>query len=125
MDPRLPEPLLHFVAHFNAGEFWESHEVLEGPWRADRSGFYHGLILYASAFVHAQRGNPRGVEAQLNKTERKLTAYRPAYLGLDVDQLLTHAARCRALAAAQLPVPFPSLHIDPTLVRGDEPELSP
>ena len=125
MDPRLPDPFLHFVARFNAGEFWESHEVLEEPWRADRSGFYHGLILYASAFVHAQRGNPRGVEAQLNKTERKLTPYRPVYLGLDVDQLLEHAARCRALVTAQLPVPFPSLHVDPALVRGDEPELSP
>jgi hypothetical protein len=49
----LPEPLVDFVARFNAREFWESHEVLEIPWRTGRSEFYHGLILYASAFVHA------------------------------------------------------------------------
>ena len=66
---------------FNQEAFWESHEVLEGPWRETGSDFYHGLILYASAFVHVQRGNPHGIGAQLVKAERFLQEFRPAYLG--------------------------------------------
>ncbi len=55
-----PTALEAFVELFNQEAFWESHEVLEGPWRETRSDFYHGLILYASAFVHVQRGIPTG-----------------------------------------------------------------
>ena len=80
---------------FNEEAFWESHDVLEGPWRKNGSDFYHGLILYASAFVHVQRGNPHGIAAQLTKAERFLQEFSPAYLGIDVEALLSHARVCR------------------------------
>lgn len=122
-----PRQFLDFVACFNRGEFWEGHEVLEGPWRETRSDFYKGLILYASAFVHVQRRNPRGVLAQLRKAERQLALYRPSYLGLDLEVLLEHAAHAAELVggapvdwSALLP---PPLVPEPNLVRGDEPEL--
>ncbi|CAN5755329.1 hypothetical protein BH23GEM5_BH23GEM5_07420 [soil metagenome] len=119
----LPEPLVDFVARFNAREFWESHEVLEIPWRTGRSEFYHGLILYASAFVHAQRDNRRGVQAQLAKATRRLAPYRPVYLGLNVDAILAEAERCRRRAARGAAIPFPTLHPDRALIQGNEPEL--
>ena len=128
----LPQALHRFLELFNEREYWESHEVLEGPWREEGSDFYQGLILYASAFVHAQRGNPRGVGAQLEKTERKLAGYRPFYLGVDVDVVLAHAARCRELVERRrgedprswLEVAdVPHLELDTRRVRGDEPEL--
>jgi hypothetical protein len=118
---------------FGRGEFWESHEVLEAPWREGRSGFYKGLILLASAWVHVQRGNPRGIAAQLQKARRELAPYRPTYLGVDVDSLLATAdAALRvvadrggsAAAADWLAlVPPPRLDLAPSRVRGDEPEL--
>ena len=128
MDERLPAPLREFAALYGRGEFWEAHEVLEAPWRAGRSPFYKGLILLASAWVHAGRGNPRGVEAQLRKAERALEPYRPAYLGVDVAALLAHAARARARVAASPAslhalLPPPPLSPTPALLRGDEPEL--
>ena len=43
----LPQALHRFLELFNAREYWESHEVLEGPWREGGSDFYQGLILYA------------------------------------------------------------------------------
>ena len=128
----LPQALHRFLELFNAREYWESHEVLEGPWREGGSDFYQGLILYASAFVHAQRGNAHGVSAQLDKAERKLAGYRPCYLGVDVDALLAHAARCREIVDRRpdedprswLGVDdVPPLELDIRLVRGDEPEL--
>lgn len=95
--PSLPAPLLRFLDLLERGAYWESHEALEEAWRERRSGFYHGLILYASAFVHAARGNAHGVRAQLGKAERALAPYAPAYLGLDVEAILEHARRCRAV----------------------------
>ncbi len=130
----LPQTLHRFLELFNAREYWESHEVLEGPWREGGSDFYQGLILYASAFVHAQRGNAHGVGAQLEKAERKLAGYRPCYLGVDVDAVLAHAASCRDIVKRRpgedprswLGVAdMPRLELDPQLVRGDEPELRP
>jgi predicted cupin superfamily sugar epimerase len=131
-EPALPAALARFAERFRRGEFWEGHEVLETPWRRGRSGFYKGLILLASAWVHVRRGNPRGVAAQLRKTERALAPFRPAYLGVDVDALLAHAARLAATVAAdprggaaawERACPPPPLRPDPAGVRGDEPEL--
>ena len=128
----LPQTLHRFIELFNEREYWESHEVLEGPWREGGSDFYQGLILYASAFVHAQRGNLHGVGAQLEKAERKLAGYRPCYLGVDFDAVLAHAARCREIVErcpdedpnSWLGVAdVPRLELDTRLVRGDEPEL--
>lgn len=133
MSGGLPGPLERFVALFNRGEYWASHEALEDAWRATDSGFYHGLILYASAFVHARRGTRHGILAQLGKAERALGPYRPSHLGVDVEAILEHADRCRRLVEAREEpppgqawadlVPFPTLSPDPSVVRGDEPEL--
>jgi len=131
-DPEHPPRALHrFLELFNAREYWESHEVLEGPWRENGSDFYQGLILYASAFVHAQRGNAHGVGAQLEKAERRLTAFRPNYLGIDVDAVLVHSGRWRAFVERHpeddprslLSRDPPRLVLDVQLVRGDEAEL--
>ena len=123
-SPELPRPLREFVALFNREEYWESHEALEDAWRETGSDFYQGLIIYASAFVHAERGNPHGVRAQLEKAEGYLTPYRPAHLGIDVDALFRHAARCRRALREAAPVPRIRLEPDPALVDGTEPELA-
>ena len=129
----LPQALHRFLELFNAQEYWESHEVLEGPWREMGSDFYQGLILYASAFVHIKRGNAHGVIAQLKKAERKLAGYGPSYLGVDVDAVLAHAAHCRGLVERRPDedprswlgvADMPRVELDTRLVRGDEPELS-
>ncbi len=128
-----PTALEAFVELFNQEAFWESHEVLEGPWRETGSDFYHGLILYASAFVHVQRGNPHGIHAQLAKAERFLREFRPAYLGVDVGPLLSHARVCRKLMDEHPDtpgdrwkevIPFPKIRLRAEHLRGDEPELA-
>jgi hypothetical protein len=121
-----------FLRLFNAGAFWESHEALEPAWRETGSEFYHGLILFASAFVHVQRGNRHGIAAQLEKAQPFLERRCPHYLGLDVDKMLEHAAVSRHIVAEnreapddawEVLVPLPRLRYDPARVRGDEPEL--
>lgn len=127
-----PPPYVEFVRLFNAEEFWHGHEVLEGSWRKNGSTFYKGLIIFASAFVHAQRGNPTGVRKQMAKALRYLSPYAPNYLGLDVEALLRHATQCHDLAVrleANPGAPKPRfsycrMELDRTRVRGDESELS-
>lgn len=130
--PAFPAALEHFVDLFNRGAYWESHEVLEDDWRRLGSGFYQGLILYASAFVHAQRGNRHGILAQLDKAEERLRPYLPGYMGIDVAGIFDHARICREVVAANPDVgrdawerliPFPRLALAAERVRGDEPEL--
>ena len=121
---RFPSQLEDFVARFNAGSFWESHEILEAAWRETGSDFYQGLILFASAYVHVRRANLHGVRAQLAKAVSRLGGYRPSYLGVDVDAVLDAAdAARRAVDVGILPV-APDLTLDPALIRGDEPELA-
>lgn len=133
----IPAPLGDFIALYGEGRFWESHEVLEGPWRESGSDFYQGLILYASAWVHWKRGNAHGVRAQLRKALERLAPYPATYLGLDVEAVREHCRRSRhrvpagrrgreerkglpAWTKAVAPLP---LVVDPELVRGDEAEL--
>jgi uncharacterized protein len=134
MKDALPEPLLRFAALVRDRAFWESHEVLEAPWRESGSRFYQGLILWASAFVHVQRDNGHGVAAQLRKAEEALEPFAPHYLGVDVERLLTEARTLRTRvesapdpASGRTPwstrVRFPELDLDPSRIRGDEPEL--
>lgn len=132
--PDLPAPLARFATLLDRGEYWESHEALEDAWRELDSGFYHGLILYASAFVHARRGTRHGIRAQLEKAREALEPHRPAYLGVDVDALLDHVDRCLEIVAshpdaadaawAEL-IPRPRIEPAPELIRGDEAELEP
>lgn len=121
----IPPVLTEFAQLFNRGSYWQSHEVLEAIWKESRSGFYHGLILLASAFVHGERKNRHGVLAQLDKAEPALRRFRPHYLGLDITKTLVLAEGLRAMATTGSISPGrpARLDLDPGLVRGDEPEL--
>ena len=130
---RWPPSLVRFVELVNAGRFWHAHEALEEAWRVNKSDFYHGLIIYASAYVHAQRGNPRGVVLQMAKVPRYLSGYPAAYLGFDVAAILRDVEETRQLVqragmpegdALRAVIRWPSLALDPARCSGEEPELT-
>lgn len=75
---------------FNAGEFYECHEVLEDVWRISDGAerfFLQALIHFAVGFYHHRQGNPAGAERQLRKGLRKLAGYLPAFEGVDTARL--------------------------------------
>jgi predicted metal-dependent hydrolase len=127
-DNAFPAPLRHFLELYQAGRFWDSHEALEEAWRENRSDFYQGLILYASAWVHWERRNAHGVRAQLLKTQERLAAYPDAYLGLAVAELRAHCIEIRQ-EVARNPDSWPDyvsplgLPLSAERLRGDEVEL--
>jgi len=113
-DPRY----LEGIAHFNACDFFEAHEVWEELW-ADTEGeslrFYQGLIQVAVCVHHFGNGNIRGAKKLNVGCRGYLDSYRPHYLGLDVDKLLSQLdACCREIMESQ--EEFPRIEIVPDLI---------
>src|SRR3989337_2120297 len=64
------------LAAYREGDFFEAHELLEPAWMgtdvpADRA-LLQGLIKLAAAYVHAVRGNPRGIVRNLEGARARL-----------------------------------------------------
>src|SRR6185436_20876506 len=76
---------------FNAGEYFECHEVLEGPWLATAEPertFLKGLIHAAVSLYQYQRGNAHGARVKAASARGYLEPFRPAHAALDLERLL-------------------------------------
>ncbi|HSK51952.1 MAG TPA: DUF309 domain-containing protein [Clostridia bacterium] len=108
------------LAAYERGDFFEAHELLEPAWMgtddlAERA-LLQGLIKLAAAYVHAVRGNPRGVARNLaGARERLADARRDGRhtAGLDLDRLL-----------AEVEVRLAALADEPDTVTLDPPALA-
>jgi len=83
----VPDDLVVGAALFNAGLYFEAHELLETTWRAaagPERDFYHGIVQAAAAFYHHEKGNAHGSRTLLRKGRQRLTAYPAQYLGVDL-----------------------------------------
>ena len=108
------DPLLERGIHlFNAGEFFECHEVLEEAWTPEsnpRRLFLQSLIHVAVGFYHCQRGNPVGASRQLRKALRKMEAYLPMWEGVDTALLYRDAGdRLARIEAGHAVSEFPRI----------------
>ena len=103
----------HYAGYFtcfNAGQYYEAHDVLEHLWLRCRDGnalFYKGLIQIAGAFVHLQKQylhphHPkharrlRPAVRLLRLGAQNLAPFTPRHLHLDVAALLLHCAQLAA-----------------------------
>jgi len=78
------------VADFNAGRFFEAHELWEELWLAapePEKTFLQGMIQVAAAFHHHGRGNARGAKSLLAAGMAKLAACPGDFGGLAIDEL--------------------------------------
>ena len=112
-DPRY----LEGIEHFNKCDFFEAHEVWEELW-ANTQGpprrFYQGLIQVAVCLHHFGNGNIRGAKKLYFGCRGYLEDYRPQYLGLNLDQLLSQLETCcREILDSQ--EEFPRIEIVPDL----------
>jgi predicted metal-dependent hydrolase len=86
------------VAMFNAGEFFEQHEVLEELWHAESGPIrelYQGILQVGVGFHHLGRGNYHGAVTLLERGLTRLRTVEPDALGLDVGTLIVEAAAAR------------------------------
>jgi len=113
-DPRY----LEGIDHFNKCDFFEAHEVWEELW-ADTQGpsrrFYQGLIQVAVCLHHFGNGNIRGAKKLYHGCRGYLEEYRPKYLDLNLDQLLSQLEICcREILDSK--EEFPKIDIVPDLI---------
>ena len=105
----------HGIKLFNAGEFFEAHEVLEDVWRAApvaEKRFLQGLIQIAVGFVHYQRGNLVGAKSLCARGSRNLSRYGKQFGGVPITELLTRVAEWRAALDEQRSLPpFPRIRL--------------
>lgn len=101
------------VAHFNAREFFEAHEIWEELWlRAPEpeKAFLQGIIQIAAGFHHYARGNLTGAKSLLAAGLAKLSNFPHSHRGIDVARLCDKAqawvdalAENRELRSEKLP----------------------
>src|SRR6266516_4329955 len=85
----------HYLAYFecfNRGLFYEAHDVLEELWLPNRNSsnglFYKGLIQFAGAFVHLQKGRLGPAAALLRLAHANLQKYPAIHERLAVKHVL-------------------------------------
>lgn len=108
-DAGLPACYRAYFACFNAGEYYEAHDVLEHLW-LDETGpdrpFFQGLIQIAGAFVHLRKQHERPWHVKDGRRLRpavrlfdlgvkNIAPFAPRHMALDVASLV---ARCEDLA---------------------------
>jgi uncharacterized protein len=104
------------VELFNAGEWFEAHEVWEDAWHlasGERKRFYQGLIQCAVTLEHARRGNPRGVRSVMKTAVPKFDGLPDVYMGVYVPKLIAELKAC-----VQAILDLPAEAFDPALPRG-------
>jgi hypothetical protein len=95
-----PREYLAGIEHFNAGRFFDAHEIWEEIWlrSSDESKtFYQMLIQSAVALLHYERGNLRGARGMHDAVLQKLGKLPRRFLALD---LVAFEKRFRAFFAA-------------------------
>lgn len=96
------------VELFNAGAFFDAHEVWEDLWRdcaAAERRFFQALIQAAVSAYHKARGNMTGATRLLNSGRAYMAPFRPRYRGLDIDAFWT------AMAAHLGGADAPTIHL--------------
>jgi len=101
-------------ALFNAGLFFEVHELLEGDWRraaGDLKTLLQGLIQVAVGLHHQTEGNIRGALTRLRAGAAKLGRLRPAAAGIELEGFCSAVEQVVAQleAAPGAPVGLPRL----------------
>lgn len=96
----LPVHYAGFFQCFNRGLYFEAHDVLEELWLSEgkagpNHSFYKGLIQWAGAFVHLQKGRLRPAVALFDLAAANLRRYPAVHQRLDLQASLTDIASWR------------------------------
>jgi predicted metal-dependent hydrolase len=108
--PYPPKEFLEYFDLFNAGDYFEAHEILEDLWVMTpglERNFYKGLIMLAVGLLHAERGNARGAQGVLTGALEHLDPYPESFGGLMRSEAVGRARQ--VLAGLVVPKTRPTL----------------
>src|ERR671922_1832523 len=96
MEPYDPRYLAG-VLLFNAGDYFEAHEVWKDLWaesHGEERKFYQGLIQAAVGLCHFGNGNLGGAAKLYNSSRDYMAGCGERYLGLDVAGFRRQMEEC-------------------------------
>jgi hypothetical protein len=96
-DAPLPAGIIEGIELFNAGEYYEAHEVIEHEWHAERGDvrrLYQGILQIGVGLHHTRSGNHRGAVLLLTDGIEKTSEFMPEFRGLDTARLVIDAQAC-------------------------------
>jgi len=101
----------HYLGYFecfNQGLYYEAHDVLEELWLAGgktaaNHSFHKGLIQYAGAFVHLQKGRPGPAVALFDLADANLSKYPADHEGLGLGTVLAELGEWREATRGSTP----------------------
>lgn len=95
----LPELAREAISKFNAGEYYEQHDLLETLWRntdAPVRQLYQAILQIGIAYYQVEQGNWRGALKMLDRGLRWMRRLPDACQGVDVNQLRSQAETLRS-----------------------------
>jgi uncharacterized protein len=93
-DGKLPEKVFEGIAAFNAGDYFDAHELLEAAWVAEKGeirDLYRGILQIAVCYYHITRQNYEGALKMYARSLNWLTKWQPNCRGVRVTELLRDA----------------------------------
>ncbi|WP_243387712.1 DUF309 domain-containing protein [Bacillus kexueae] len=85
----------HFFVHFNEGDYYTCHDLLEEIWLRDRQNlFVKGLLHLSVALYHYSYGNLKGTTLMLTTAKQYLLPYRPFHWSLNINSILEFIENC-------------------------------
>lgn len=114
----LPAAAREAIAKFNAGEYYEQHDLLEALWMETESPvrqLYQAILQVGISYYQIEQGNRRGAIKMLSRALRWIDYLPESCQGVDVAQLRANA---EALRTVLLQMGEDALaNIDSTLLR--------
>jgi predicted metal-dependent hydrolase len=90
---KFSQPYLYAIDLFNAGYWWEAHEILEMLWnetgrRSETAEFLQGLIQICAALLKKSQSVPAGALRLKKKGILHLSPRKGTYLGIETNRLI-------------------------------------
>jgi hypothetical protein len=98
-----PAGFVESIRLFNAGKYYECHEVLEAIWKDERDPIrylYQGILQIGVGLHHLRNHNYRGATLLLRDGIDKTSRFTPTCLGVDTTALCAEAQSCLDLLTA-------------------------
>ena len=110
--------LVRGVTAFNAGHFFEAHEIWETVWNesvGEEKRFVQGLVQLAVGYLKLSSAQYRGAQKLFERGCQTLNTFPSTYAGLQVDVLCAVSTTLiRQLAKGEVPLHFRTPHIQHT-----------
>lgn len=93
------ELLLRGIHQFNAGEYFEQHEILETAWRSEKGPIrqlYQGILQVGVAYLQIQRSNYVGALKILKRAWIHLELLPDVCCSVDVARFISDAQMAQA-----------------------------